>query len=961
VCKQRSIAWRNKAISEITMPKKILLLDGHSLAYRAFYGLPLYDQSGRPRFSTSRGEFTNATYGFATMLFKVWNDEQPAYIAVAFDKGRTFRDDMYAEYKATRAKMPDELAPQIERIMQLVEAFGIPAITAENYEADDILGTLAKRAARDGLEAIIVTGDSDAFQLIEPGIKVFTSGRMWQDTALYDEAAIKERYGLDPQQLIDFKALKGDTSDNVPGVKGIGEKSATQLLQNFGTVENIYARLDDVTPTRAKSALAADRDMAFLSKDLVTIRTNVPLAITWDACAVHSYNRARVEALFDELEFKTLRNRLPGSADRAEPAPAVKPRQITMFGEEAPHAVGPERQDQGTEKRAAAGVDISKTVVVDDEAALKSLLSVLKTAEIIAFDTETTGTDPLLSDLVGISLSVHAGEGYYIPIGHTAGRQLPREKVMRALQPIFEDDTRPKVGHNAKYDMAVLQAAGSRVRGLKYDTMLGAFLIEPGSPIGLKKLAQAQLQIGMTEIAELIGSGKKQITMAQVAVAEAAAYAAADADVTLRLMRVQEPKLNELGLRKLLDTVDMPLVPVLLDMELAGVKIDAAFLGEMSERFAARLQEIEQAVYQLVGYEFNLNSPAQLGEALFGRLALKAPGERKTSTGKVSVAADVLESMQGLHPVIDLILEQRQLSKIKGTYLDALPKLVNPKTGRVHTSFNQTGAVSGRIASQDPNLQNIPIRTELGREVRRAFVVEKGNVMIAADYSQVELRIAAHLANDPGLRAAFAAGQDIHRATAAQVLSIPLDQVTSDQRSFAKRVNFGLLYGMGTQSLAQQAGISMKEAQQFVDAYFAGFPHIKRYIEETKRRAKVDGYVETLLGRRRYFPILQTQTRDARTNIMQRTAEREAINHPIQGTAADIIKIAMINIHAELAKRKLKAQMILQVHDELILEAPKREVDEVEALVRELMENAYQINPPLRVEVGVGANWDAVK
>jgi DNA polymerase-1 len=449
--------------------------------------------------------------------------------------------------------------------------------------------------------------------------------------------------------------------------------------------------------------------------------------------------------------------------------------------------------------------------------------------------------------------------------------------------------------------------------------------------------------------------------MDQVAIADAAPYAAADADVTLRLMHAQQPKLDKLGLRKLLDTVDMPLVPVLLDMELAGVKIDAAFLSEMSQRFEARLSEIERNVYQMVGHEFNLNSPAQLGEVLFGELALKAPGERKTSTGKVSVAADVLESMKGMHPVIDLILEQRQLSKIKGTYLDALPKLVNPKTGRVHTSFNQTGAVSGRIASQDPNLQNIPIRTELGREVRRAFLVEKGNVMIAADYSQVELRIAAHIANDPGLRAAFAAGQDIHRATAAKVLSIPLDQVTSDQRSFAKRVNFGLLYGMGTQSLAQQAGITMKEAQQFVDAYFAGFPNIKKYIDETKRRAKVEGYVETLLGRRRYFPILQMQTRDPRTNVMQRTAEREAINHPIQGTAADIIKIAMINIHRELIRRNLRARLLLQVHDELILEAPENEADRVTSLVRESMENAYDLNPPLKVEIGVGQNWDEVK
>ncbi len=942
---------------------KILLLDGHSLAYRAFYALPLYDQSGRMSFSTNRGEITNATYGFTSMLLKVWADEKPDYIAAAFDKGRTFRDDKYAGYKATRAKMPDELSPQIERIMQLVTAFGLPAITAEGYEADDILGTLAKRAARDGLEAIIVTGDSDAFQLIEPHIKVFTSGRSWQDTALYDEAAIVQRFGLKPPQLIDFKALKGDTSDNVPGVKGIGEKTAIQLLQTYGSVENIYTHLDEVTPTRARQALTANREMAFLSKDLVTIRTDVTLPVKWDECtAAGSYNRAQVEALFDELEFKSLRQRLPGGAAEMtaleKSQPKSKPQQISMFDEAKAEPTQADDQQAAAPREKAS---ITQATVVDTEQALKSLIKALKHAKVIAFDTETTGTDPLLSQLVGISFAIEEGAGYYLPIGHVAGQQLAREQIIEALKPVLENSKLPKVGHNAKYDMAVLHEAGLDVRGLKFDTMLGAFLIEPGASLGLKKLAKSQLQIEMTEIEELIGRGKKQITMAQAPIAQAAAYAAADADVTLRLMHAQQPKLDELGLQTLLNTVDMPLVPVLLDMELAGVKVDATFLSEMSQRFEVRLKEIEQEVYRLAGYEFNLNSPAQLGDALFGKLGLKAPGERKTSTGKVSVAADVLESMRGLHPVIDLILEQRQLSKIKGTYLDALPKLVNPKTGRVHTSFNQTGAVSGRIASQDPNLQNIPIRTELGREVRRAFIVEKGNVLIAADYSQVELRIAAHISHDPGLRAAFAAGQDIHRATAAKVLGVPPERITSDQRAFAKRVNFGLLYGMGTLSLAQQAGISMKEAQQFVDAYFAGFPNIKKYIEETKRRAKTEGYVETLLGRRRYFPILQTQTRDPRTNVMQRTAEREAINHPIQGTAADIIKIAMINIHHELSRRSLAAQLILQVHDELILEAPKKEADEVAALVREAMEGAYNLNPPLKVEIGQGQNWDEVK
>ncbi len=953
--------------------KKILLLDGHSLAYRAFYGLPLYDQSGRPRFSTRNGEFTNATYGFASMLIKVWNDEKPDYIVVAFDTGRTFRDDKYADYKGTRAKMPDELSGQMSRIVQLVEAFGIPAIGAEGYEADDILGTLAKRAAKDSLEALIVTGDTDAFQLIEKRVKVFTSGRMWQDTATYDEAAIKERYGLSPKQLIDFKALKGDTSDNVPGVRGIGEKTATQLLQQFGTVENVYKHLAKVTPTRAKTALEANRDMAFLSKDLVTIRTDVPIDVTWDQCAIHAYDRGKVLALFDELEFKTLRNRLPAggasadagalprSAREAQQSGASArpaPQQMSMFGE---GETGSKGQEVKAEEQEAKKAIITQAIIVDDDAKLKLLVSELKKAKIIAFDTETTSTDPLLGQLVGISLSVREGEGYYVPVGHASGQQLPLGKIVQALKPIFEDQTLPKVAHNAKFDMAMLHQVGIDVRGLKYDTLLAAFLIEPGGQLGLKRLAKAQLNVEMTEITELLGTGRKQISMDQVAIADAASYAAADADVTLRLMKRQEPQLKELGLRKLLDEVDMPLVPVLLDMELAGVKIDADFLREMSQRLEKRLNAIEKDVYQLIGYEFNLNSSPQLADALFGKLQLKAPGQRTTATGKVSVAADVLESMKGLHPVIDLLLEQRQLSKLKSTYLDALPELVNPKTGRVHTSFNQTGAVSGRIASQDPNLQNIPIRTELGREVRRAFIVERGNVLIAADYSQVELRIAAHIADDPGLRAAFAAGQDIHRATAAKVLGLPLEQVTADQRSFAKRVNFGLLYGMGTLSLAQQAGISMKDAQKFVDAYFAGFPNIKKYIEETKRKAKDIGYVETLLGRRRYFPILRTETRDARTNIMQRTAEREAINHPIQGSAADILKIAMINIHRELIKRKLKARLILQVHDELILEAPKAEADDVAQLVKKLMEKAYDLNPPLKAEVGIAKNWDEVK
>lgn len=962
---------------------KLVLVDGHSVAYRAFYGLPLYDRRGKASFSTAQGEHTNAVYGFANMLIKAWIDERPDYIAVAFDLGRTFRDDLFEAYKGTREKMPEELVPQIDRIMQLVEAFDLPAVTAEGFEADDILGTLARRGAADGLEVLVVTGDSDAFQLIGPHIRVLAPGRLWSDTAVWDEAAVRERYGLAPDQLIDLKALMGDTSDNIPGVRGIGEKTALALLSAHPSVEAIYEALDEVRPDRAKNALEAGRDMAFLSKRLVTIRSDVPLDLDWEACAAHSYDRAKVEALFDQLEFRSIRNRLPpgGGPAGAEGGPlaAGSPASAAGTGGGTTQAAGAARPSgpggqmalfevgapPGSNPDAAAAParePITRTTVVQDDAALAALVAALGRAEVIAFDTETTATDPLRARLVGLSFAVEPGAGWYVPVGHASEEpQLAVETVLRALAPVLADPGRPKVGHNAKYDMAVLRQAGLEVAGLGFDTMLAEFLIDPSSKLGLKLLARSRLGLEMTEIASLLGSGRQQITMDQVPVADAAAYAAADADVTLRLMRDQEPRLEALGLRRLLDEIDLPLVPVLIDMELHGVLLDLDLLAAMSKRLAERLAAIEDEVYRLVGTPFNLNSPIQLGEILFDHLGLKSAGQRKTATGRVSVAAEVLEGLRGQHPVIDLILEQRQLSKLKSTYLDALPKLVDPRTGRVHTSFNQVGAVSGRLASQEPNLQNIPVRSELGREVRRAFIVPPGWKLIAADYSQVELRIVAHLCQDPGLREAFAAGQDIHRATAARVLGIAPEAVSADQRRFAKSLNFGLLYGMGAQSLAQQTGTTMKEATRFMEAYFAGFPNVKRYIEDTKRLAREQGYVETLFGRRRYFPVLRSETRDTRTRVLQAAAEREAINHPMQGTAADIIKIAMCRIHRLLGAEGLRARLLLQVHDELLLEAPEAEVEAVATLLRREMEGACTLDPPLRVDVGVGSNWDEVK
>jgi len=933
---------------------KLVLIDGHSLAYRAFFALP-------PDLKTRSGELTNAVYGFVSMLLAVWRDEQPDYVAVAFDVGKTFRDDMYADYKATRAKMPDELAPQLDRIQQIVKAFNLPVVTAEGFEADDILGTLATRAAHDGLDTLIITGDTDAFQLIGPDVRVLTSQRKWSETKIYDEAAVRERYGLDPHQLIDYKALVGDTSDNVPGVRGVGEKTATQLLQQFGSVEGIYKHLDEIAAKRARTSLEAGRESAALSKKLITIKTDVPLKVKWDECRTAAFDREQVVKLFREIEFRSLIERLPGPQEAA-PAKAKAGQQMALFAasdtEQKPQKAKGKKQE---ESKIQIAEPVTQTRIAADGDSLKQLAAALSKAKLISFDVETTSTDPMQAKLVGISLAVNEGEGWYVPVGHAGAEQLSLEQVAAALRPALEDESIAKVGHNAKYDMAVLARNGMAVRGLNFDTMMAEWLIDPGSRnLGLKNLAWSRLGVEMTQIEELIGTGKKQITMDQVPVESAAAYAAADADIPLRLRGLQEPELREKNLWNLFTQVEMPLVPVLMDMEMTGVLIDVPYLHEMSSVLTKRLTEIEREIYTLVGRDFNINSTQQLADVLFGKLGLKAPGGRKTATGKVSTAVDVLESLRGQHPVIELILEQRQLAKLKSTYIDALPELVNPVTGRVHTSYNQAGAVTGRLSSSEPNLQNIPIRTDLGRQVRRAFLAAPGHMLMSADYSQVELRILAHLCGDPGLREAFSRGEDIHATTAAAIFGIALSQVTSDQRRVAKAVNFGLAYGQGAYGLAQATGLSNSDAQKFIDAYFARFSRVRQYIEDTKRKATTIGYVETIMGRRRYFPILQSKERDPRTQIARRAAERECINMPVQGSAADIMKVAMLHV-AKIKSQIPNLKMTLQVHDELVFEVPEREANKVAKLVREAMEGAVSLSVPLKVDVKTGRNWDEAK
>jgi DNA polymerase-1 len=915
--------------------KKLILIDGHSLAYRAFHALP-------EDMKTAQGELTNAVYGFTSMLLNVLRDEQPTHIAVTFDKGRPFRHDIYPDYKAHRAEMPDELCSQMERVRQVVETLGIPIFELEGYEADDLLGTLARQAGEQGVDTLIVTGDMDLLQLVDERTRVLTSRWRFSDTVVYDLEGVKQRYGLPPTQLVDLKAIMGDKSDNIPGVRGVGEKTGIKLLQQYGQLEAIYEHLDEA-PARFRNKLKEGREMAFLSRQLATIVRDAPVQLDLDACHVRPFDIESVLDLFQELEFRSLAERL---RETGQTRPAGVPHQLSMFGEEI---------------AAPAASSVADYEIVADEESLHQLMARLESIPVLTFDTETTSTDPMQAELVGIALTDAPERGYYIPVDAPPGDpQLELETVVEALAPLLSDPTGLKVGHNVEYDLLVLQRSGVAVAGPIFDTMIAEWLTNPLSKnLGLKNLAWARLKERMTPITDLIGKGKGQLTMNQVPVAQAAPYACADVDMTHRLVSILESELKEKQAWSLFTEVEMPLVPVLAAMEMAGVQLDVEQLARMSEELGARLGNLEVRIHELVGYSFNINSTQQLSDALFKGLGLPAQGLRRTKSGHYSTAADVLERLRGKHPVIDLILEQRELAKLKSTYVDALPQLVNPRTGRLHTSYNQTGAVTGRISSSDPNLQNIPIRTELGRHVRRAFIAEPGWKLVAADYSQVELRVMAHISGDEGLLGAFARDEDIHASTAAAIMNVPLEKVTSDMRRVAKAVNFGLSYGQTAYGLSDATDLTQAEAENFIKTYFERFPRVQEYIDSTKALAARQGYVETLLGRRRYFAELQPGSK-ASHNVRQ-SAERMAINAPIQGTAADIIKIAMIRLHQALLEQGLRSRMILQVHDELIVEAPDEEMATVAPLMREIMENAFELKVPLQVDLKVGQNWEEME
>jgi DNA polymerase-1 len=908
----------------------LLLIDGHGLAYRAFHGMRL-------SLTTTRGEPTNAVFGFTLMLLAVLNRFRPDQIVMTFDVGRTFRHDLSADYKATRAPMPPELRQQMDRIRQLVAAFAIPIREVKGFEADDVLGSLATRAAAEGFLVRIITGDSDLLQLVTDAIHVVTPGanNSFSELREYDVAAVRERYGFDPPLVADYKALVGDKSDNIAGVEGIGAKTASALLAQFGPVENLGDHLEEIKPPKARKALEeGGLQTARAAKELTTIRRNLDVELDL-AGREGGFDRERVVELFRELEFRSLVGQIPepwNAPDRPA-APAV-------------------------EKEPPLEYD---RITVADQAALDALVEELRRGEPFAIDVESDSIDPIRADLVGIAIATAPTRSYYIPVAHREGTQLPLAQVRQALKPILSDAKYPKYTHHGKYDLLVLRRAGMELHGIVFDTMLAAYLMSESS-VGLKDLAFTKLGIEMTPIEELIGRGKAQITMDEVDIQRSTDYAGADVHVTYRLVEVFAPGIEERGLEGVLNQMELPLVPVLADMEQTGIALDGGYLNELSGKITAVIAQREREIHDLAGHPFNINSTQQLAKVLFEELGL--PGKKRTQTG-YSTNQDVLEDLRDKHPIINAILEFRQLGKLKSTYVDALPAMINPATGRVHTSFNQTIAATGRLSSVNPNLQNIPIRTEIGREVRRAFIADnrsshrlfpdEESVLVGADYSQVELRLLAHFSGDENLIAAFRRGEDIHRRTAALVHNISQDQVTPDQRRIAKSVNFGIVYGLSAYGLSRDTGMPVAEATRFIKTYFEQYPKVMAYLNSSRDFAFHNGYVTSLSGRRRYIPDIQSSN-----GAKRGAAERMAINMPVQGTAADLMKEAMIRIHKSLHEEGLLSKLLLQVHDELVFEAPRSEIPALAALARREMVGVSldaDLTVPLEIEVKMGHNW----
>jgi len=898
-------------------PKRLFLIDGSAMFYRAYFAFihnPLIN---------SKGEDTSASFGLVNSLLKILREEEPDYLAVVFDtKQPTFRHEMYPEYKSTRAKMPDELVVQIPRIHQVVEALNIASFELEGYEADDIIGTFAQQGAEAGCEVWCVTGDKDFFQLVNDRVRIYTPKKANEKPERLGHEEVKDKFGVYPEAVIDKLALMGDTSDNVPGIPGIGPKTADKLLEQFGTLESVLENYEQIKAKGVRQKVADNIESAKMSKELVTIKIDVPIEFDLNLMQRRTPDFDTVRELFLELEFTRLLKQI---------LPEVAAEAVT------------ERVEVASEDYRTVG----------SIAELEKLVAKLAKVDIIAVDTETTSLDPLLAELVGVSLSDETGSGYYVPLGHSTDRNknLPTKQALSLLKILLENKKIRKTGQNIKYDLRVLLHSGIEIEPISFDTMLASFVINPlARRHSLDALALQYCEHEMQPISDLIGSGKNQKTFDIVPVDKATTYAVEDTDYTLRLTSILSEQIDQSEARSLYYDIELPLIKVLASMETEGIRIDDRFLGELSDDMTEQLEQIKKEIFKIAGGQFNINSTQQLGHILFDKLGLPTKGKTAKKTG-YSTDVRVLEELAGLHEFPKLILNYRQLTKLKNTYIDAIPKLINPQTGRVHTSFNQTIATTGRLSSTNPNLQNIPIRTEEGRQIRKAFVPrDKDHVLLAADYSQIELRVLAHYTGDPSLIEAFTNNEDIHTRTASEVFDVTADKVTSDMRRVAKTANFAIIYGVSAYGLSQQTDMSVEESRQFIDTYLARYPGIKTYIDETIAFARDNGYVTTMFGRHRQIPQINDRNRQAR-----QFAERIAINTPIQGSAAEIIKIAMLGIHEKL--RSMRTRMVLQVHDELVFDVHKKELADVEKLVKSGMEKAADLKVPLVADMGHGPNW----
>ena len=911
----------------------LMLMDGHALVHRAWHAIR------EPLTVSATGEDVRGVYGFVNSFIRSLQDWEPTHCAIAFDlPAPTFRHERFKEYKAHRPPTPPELRSQFERVRQLIDAFEIPVYQCEGYEADDVLGTLCRQAEEQEIETVILTGDSDTLQLVSPWVRVFMSSSV-QQAKVYDVAGVKDRFGgLGPEAVADIKALQGDSSDNIPGVPGVGVKTAVSLVSKFGDIEQIIAHVDEVTPPRAQKNIREGVEQLRESKVLTTIVRDAPVTLDLDATRFWQYDLSKVVGFLTELEFRSVVPRIPAPAG------------------------GPTEGEQQSFDTTADAPEVDYRIV-DTPEALETLVSELDTVQGFAFDTETTAVDAMSADLVGLSFSNAPHAGWYLPVGHREGRQLALTEVLDALRLVLESEAVPKVAHNANYDMTVLKNHGVEVRGVTFDTMIAAALLGRRS-IGLKQLALNELGIEMTELSDLIGTGRSQISMADVQIGQAAEYAAADADLTWQLWPRFEQELETKDSTRAMQEVEMPLLPVLVRMQESGVSVDAELLTRMSEKLGEDMARIQDEMYQTVGRPFNLNSAQQLSDVLFNQLRL--PPTKKRQRGFATDAASLeglkatLDAGKGgdvdpaAYQVLDHILNFRQLSKIKSTYTDSLPGLVNQRTGRIHTSYNQVGSATGRVSSNDPNIQNIPVRTELGNEVRKGFVARDWPewTLLGADYSQIELRILAHISQDPALLQAFYDGKDIHAATASLVYGVSHDEVDAEMRRIAKILNFGVVYGISPYGISQRAALSVEEGKSFIDTYFGSYPGIRDYIDDIKAKAKSQGYIETLMGRKRYVPEINSGNFPSRSS-----AERVAINTPIQGTAADVIKLAMIKLQSRMDEMGLRSLMIVQVHDELIFEVPSEEMEDMQAIVLDIMPRAMELAVPLEVDLKSGQNW----